>query len=251
MSRQIIGSQILRLTETSSTNEYAVQLIRNKRPAEGIVIRSENQTHGRGMDTNTWESEEGKNLTFSFIIYPRFLAVEKQFILNQAIALALIKFVSQKVPSHRVTVKWPNDIYINEKKVCGILIQNSILGHSIDSVIAGIGLNVNQNLFKSAAPNPISLSMISGINYSLDELLEELCQLLDQRYHQLMSGETDKLNEEYLQNLFRINEWHKFAIRGIECDAKITGISSYGQLMLVDNKSNEFVCDVKEVKYYT
>jgi len=247
---QIIGSHHIHLTKTSSTNEYALHLLGNDRPAEGIVIRSDSQSRGRGMDTNTWESEEGKNLTFSFVLYPRFLAAEKQFLLNQAIALAIVELVSLKVPSHKVTVKWPNDIYINEKKVCGILIQNSILGHSFDYVIAGIGLNVNQSSFKSSAPNPVSLSMISGINYSLDELLPEACQLLDKRYHQLMSGETGRLNDEYLAKLYRRDEWHKFAIRGTDCEAKITGISSFGQLILIDDVNTEHVCDIKEVKYY-
>jgi BirA family transcriptional regulator, biotin operon repressor / biotin---[acetyl-CoA-carboxylase] ligase len=249
MSNQIIGSQVIHLSETGSTNKYSMQLLKGGRPPEGTIVITDSQTQGRGMDTNTWESEPRKNLTFSIVLYPGFLPVEKQFSLNQAISLGLTDFVSKMVPAEKVTIKWPNDIYINDKKVCGTLIQNSVLGQKFDYVIAGIGLNINQVHFKSLAPNPVSMKNITGLEYNLDTLLNELCRILDNHYRQLKSGDSETIQKQYLSNLYRFNEWQQYSILGTECKARITGIGEYGQLLLQDSKENRYTCDLKEVVY--
>jgi len=249
MFSPIIGSKILQLSETESTNSYAVQLLTVNRPVEGSIIDTSCQTRGQGTDTNTWESEVGKNLTFSIILYPDFLRPDHQFTLNQAVALGLTDFVKQKINKHEIRVKWPNDIYTGDKKVCGILIQNSIQGNTFDYSVVGIGLNVNQTVFNSPAPNPVSLSMLSGHDYNLTELLSELCISLDFRYHQLKSGLYDVLNHDYLGSLYRINEWHNYIISGYEYKARITGITVYGQLILERETGRQWICDLKEVKF--
>jgi BirA family transcriptional regulator, biotin operon repressor / biotin---[acetyl-CoA-carboxylase] ligase len=248
MSTQCIGSHIVHLIKTDSTNEYVTQLLKSNRPEEGTVFITDHQTHGRGMDTHSWESEPGKNLTFSILLYPHYLPVARQFMLNQVIAVGLSEFVRNKVNEH-VTIKWPNDIYIGNKKVCGTLIQSSIISQSFDFVVIGIGLNVNQLHFTSPAPNPVSLQNVTGIEYNLYELLEELCIILDRWYEQLRSGNSRTIRENYLSALYRLNEWYKYSIRENECDARITGISQYGQLILQGTEEKQYVCDIKEVIY--
>ncbi len=249
MNSRIIGTTIQHLSETESTNSFAVQLLTGNRPAEGSIISTGFQTQGRGTDTNSWESEAGKNLTFSIILYPGFLPADRQFALNQAIALGITEFVKQKIRKLDVKVKWPNDIYIGDKKVCGVLIQNSILVNTFDYSVVGIGLNVNQTAFQSPAPNPVSLRMLSGLDYNLPELLIELSDLIDSRYHQLKSGSYDELNSDYLDSLYRISRWHQYLISGSEYKARITGITVYGQLILENETGRKWICDLKEVKF--
>jgi len=173
--------KIIRLPETKSTNSYAIELLKQDRPKEGSVVITDHQTHGKGTDTNTWESEKGKNLTFSLILYPA-LGADQQFILNKAISLGIYDFLISILPNHKVSIKWPNDLYIGDKKACGILIQNSVLGNKLEYMVAGIGLNVNQILFTSNAPNPISLKMASGLDYNLDEYIQKLPTLIFNNY---------------------------------------------------------------------
>ncbi|NVO19997.1 MAG: biotin--[acetyl-CoA-carboxylase] ligase [Bacteroidetes bacterium] len=248
MFKQIIGSHVIRLPETASTNLHALRELNSHRPAEGSVYITDNQTQGRGLETNSWESEPGKNLTFSFILYPSFLPVDKQFRLNQCIALGISDFVKQMI-TDRITVKWPNDIYYRDKKICGTLIQNSVIGSSFDYSVIGIGMNVNQAEFLSEAPNPVSMMNVLGIEQSLENLSLQLFQSLDRRYWQLMNGEFEKLSADYLNNLYRMGEIGKYMIHGIEEEARITGVSNYGHLLLKNVNGKSWSCDLKEVKY--
>lgn len=244
-----IVSNIIELREVDSTNNYAQNLLITSRPPEGTVISCYNQSNGRGTDSNHWESEPGKNLTLSFIFYPRFLKAAGQFQLNQAISLAVSETVSSKTLSADVTIKWPNDIYIGDKKVAGILIQNSIMGSVIDHTIAGIGLNVNQNVFRSNAPNPVSLSMVTGQVYDLPSLQAELISSVNKYYQLLKHEETQTLNTLYLKKLYRINQWHNYQIKGLTVNARITGISNFGQLQLEGPDGFSWICDLKDIKY--
>jgi BirA family transcriptional regulator, biotin operon repressor / biotin---[acetyl-CoA-carboxylase] ligase len=249
MAEQIIGTRIVHLGETASTNSHVTGILKENRPVEGTVFIADYQTRGRGMDSNSWESEKGKNLTFSILLYPTFLLVEHQFRLNQVLSLGISDFVGEKVKDGKVTIKWPNDIYINDKKVCGTLIQNSVLGYSFDYAVAGIGLNVNQEVFRSPAPNPISLRNVTSMEYDLEETLSALCSAIDKRYAQLISIDPAALTEEYLERLYRYNQWQRFLIKGSEEEARIAGISAFGQLLLVNAGGKEWTCDVKEVRY--
>jgi len=240
---------ILSLIETDSTNACAFRLLKDSKPVEGTVIIAENQTQGRGMETNRWESAAGENLTFSMILYPGFLPVEKQFQLTQVISLGISDLVMEKSGAMAVTIKWPNDIYIDDNKVCGILIQNSIQGNHFEYVIAGIGLNVNQAMFPPSIPNPVSLKMATGQHFDLHEILQKLLQKLSSRYDQLRKGDAEGLRLEYLHRLYRNNAHHDYEIKGNRVKARITGISDFGQLMLMDVTGKEYICDLKEVKY--
>ncbi len=246
---QIIGTNIISLDETASTNDYLMELLKSGHPAEGTVVITHKQFAGRGLDTNKWESEPGMNLTFSLLLHPRFLEAEKQCLLSMAISLGIHDLVHSKVSKQPVTIKWPNDIYIADRKVCGILIHNSVTANLLDYAVVGIGLNVNQDTFRSDAPNPVSMKMVTGRDFGLEDLFRQLCKWLDSRYIQLRMGDYKGIREEYLSLLYRLNEWHIFEIRGKATEARITGISRYGQLQLDERNGTRNECDVKEVKF--
>jgi BirA family transcriptional regulator, biotin operon repressor / biotin---[acetyl-CoA-carboxylase] ligase len=250
MNTQQIGSEIIRFSQISSTNAYAMDLLSKIRPAEGVIILADHQTEGRGMDNNNWESEPGKNLTFSTILYPGFLAPDRQFWLNQCISLGIAGFIRTMVPNQTITIKWPNDIYIDNKKVCGILIQHSIMGNMIIYSVIGIGININQKIFTSNAPNPVSIQMATGLDHDLDDCLAEVCKHLNHWYLQLMEGNQSFLEKEYLDHMYRFNEWHQYLVKGEMLHARITGLSEYGQLRLTDETGKAWICDIKEIKYY-
>ncbi len=212
------------------------------------MVVTSHQTRGKGTDTNTWESEKGKNLTFSIILYPAFSA-DQQFILNKAISLGIYDFLKTELPHSPVSIKWPNDIYIGDKKVCGILIQNSIIGYQFDYVVAGIGLNVNQEIFRSDAPNPVSLKMITHTDYNLKEVLQKLLNSIFGKYLLVKQNKGRLIESEYYQAMYRLMEWHQYKINDKQITARITGTSPYGQLLLQTQALQELTCDLKDVKF--
>ncbi len=238
---------ILRLPQTKSTNSYAVSLLSQQRPPEGYVVITDNQTQGKGLETNSWESEVGKNLTFSIILYPDF-AAEQQFTLNKAISLGIYDFLQNKIGKVKVSVKWPNDIYLDDKKVCGILIQNSLIGNRFDYTIVGIGLNVNQSIFLSDAPNPVSMKMITGIDYNIEELLEKLLKAILLRYSQVKTL-PKKIGQDYQNALYRFMEWHYFEVKKNRIFGRIRGTNEYGQLLIETENKPVLICDLKEIKF--
>lgn len=223
-------------------------MLAQNRPDEGCVVLTDFQTKGKGTETNTWESENGKNLIFSLILYPTFTA-DQQFVLNKAISLGIHDFLKFELHSQSVTIKWPNDIYIGNKKVCGILIQNSVMGNKLDYVVVGIGLNVNQTLFKSKAPNPVSMKMTTGIEYNLEQALQTLLEFISERYSQVNAGKIKKIESDYANVLYRMMEWHDYQVKGIETRAKITGTNAYGQLLIETEGEKVVICDLKDIKF--
>ena len=148
---------LIALERTDSTNRYLNELCDTSlQPvAELTTVCADYQTAGKGQRGNSWEAAEGRNLLFSFVLYPTFLEAGRQFILSQVISLSIKEALDGLVEG--VSIKWPNDIYWQEKKLCGILIENDLQGRYIGRSVAGVGLNVNQERFLSDAPNPVSL----------------------------------------------------------------------------------------------
>jgi BirA family transcriptional regulator, biotin operon repressor / biotin---[acetyl-CoA-carboxylase] ligase len=240
--------EIIRLAETSSTNLHAVQLLSGVRPPEGTVVITDHQLNGMGQGDNRWESEPGKNLTFSLILYPVFSA-DRQFILNKALTLGIHAYLQSELPESAVSVKWPNDIYIGGRKACGILIRNSVIGTRFDYAVAGIGLNVNQTHFVSNAPNPVSMKMVSGKEYDLNRELEKLLVSLSAWYKVAAEGRETRIEKAYQQVLYRRMEWHEYELKNRTITARITGTSPYGQLLLEENSGETHCCDLKEVRF--
>ncbi|MGE0018069.1 MAG: biotin--[acetyl-CoA-carboxylase] ligase [Draconibacterium sp.] len=224
------------LTETESTNNYANQLLLTKAAMEGTVVMTQFQTKGKGQQGNSWESEPGKNLLVSYILQPKFLKAANQFYLSKAVSLALTDLLTEE--NIEVSIKWPNDIYTGNKKIAGILIENTIMGQNLYTSVAGIGLNLNQTVFISDAPNPVSLTQLTGKNYNVEIVAERLWENLKFRYNELRSGDLKEIEVTYLSRLFRYQTWAFYAKQGVVFEARITGIGQFGQLRL-EHRSGE------------
>jgi len=235
------------LNEVESTNNYANQLVLSKAAEHGTVVLAQHQKKGRGQQGNSWESEPGKNLLASFILFPQFLPAAKQFYLSKMVSLALVDFL--KTETSEVSIKWPNDIYIQNKKVAGILIENSIKGRNVSSAIIGIGLNLNQEIFVSDAPNPVSLKQITVKKYDIEAVAVKIYELINNWYKILETGGLNEIDLAYFNQLFRANEWALFAKQGESFEARITGIGQFGQLILEERNGvfSEFL--FKEVEF--
>ena len=172
-----------KVKETTSTNDYLANLCRESKAKEFYTVMAESQTKGKGQRGNSWESESGKNLTFSTVLYPTALEANKQFILSMLAALACHEALSNY--TNGFSIKWPNDIYWKDKKIGGILIENELEGKYITQSIIGIGLNINQEAFYSDAPNPVSLKQIIGAEVNLQEVLMKVVHGIIGGYRQI------------------------------------------------------------------
>ena len=242
-------NRIIRFKSLDSTNAQAAKMVADGELPDSTVIIAHEQTKGRGLDSNTWESEPGMNLTFSMVLYPRFLPAGQQFMLSKVIALGVWQTVADHVTDGSVTIKWPNDIYIGNRKVAGILIQNSIIGTVLENSIAGIGLNVNQTVFRSGAPNPVSLRLATGQEYDLDIELKRLTTNIEEYYKLLKSGHFSLIDQLYFDNLYRRNVLSEFRKDGKIFPARIIGLSEYGHLLLETTDGVRFECDIKEIEF--
>jgi BirA family biotin operon repressor/biotin-[acetyl-CoA-carboxylase] ligase len=214
----IIGSVREHHEKVSSTNTVAAALLNGEKPADGTVITASFQEKGRGQTGNGWESEAGKNLLMSVILYPVTVRAEDQFVISQTVSLALYDLVRQETSG--VKIKWPNDIYVKDDKIAGILIENSIMGNSIVSTVAGIGLNVNQKRWEGNAPNPVSLANITGKVYDPAKILDDLVRRLDERYAMVTGKEAARLPDDYHNALYRRGEWHRYS----DAEGEFTGM---------------------------
>ena len=243
----IIGSHILQHEKVSSTNTLAASILKDSPPPEGTVITASYQDTGRGQPGNSWESEPGKNLLMSVILYPVMVRPADQFIISRMVSLAVCDLVSARTPAARI--KWPNDIYVGNDKIAGILIENSIMGQTLVSSVAGIGLNVNQTEFRSGAPNPVSLNQVTGKAYDLKAITGELVSLLDLRYGMVIRGEGTRLDSEYHEALYRAGEWRRYSDNGGEFEGMIERVMPDGMLLVRrrDGSSREYA--FREIDY--
>lgn len=237
----------IHLHETESTSNYLSVLASQHKVDEGTVVYADFQTAGKGQRGNRWESEAGANLLFSIILYPFFLAVRKQFLLSQIVALAVKEELD--VISDGFSIKWPNDIYWHEKKICGILIENDIQGSHITKSIAGIGINTNQTMFSNFAPNPVSLRQITGETYHTHSLLKRIAGRIIHYYKRLQEGEEKSIRKSYHEAMFRKEGFHRYRDRSGEFTARIVSVRPEGMLLLEDEngKRKEFL--FKEVQF--
>lgn len=243
----IIGSKILRFEELSSTNSHAAMLIKQGEEPEGTVISATFQKEGRGQTGTRWESEKGKNLLISIILYPSLVKPEEQFSLSMAISLGICDFLDTKIKGCKI--KWPNDIYINDDKIAGILIESSLMGENIESCVAGIGLNINQEVFPETIANPVSLKLVAGIENDIDQCMKQLLIDLDARYRELLYGDREKLRYDYISRLYRLNEFHSFKSGNILFTSRIKGISDSGMLETERDDGTREEFSFKEIDY--
>ena len=252
MKTLFIGQNSIHLKSVDSTNSYASELLRQVKLSEGSVIYTFEQEKGRGQRGNSWESEPNKNVALSLVLYPGFLNADQQFLLIKITSLAVADLMAEMLETlgkpQQINIKWPNDIYVNTRKIAGILIENTLRESTIHSSVVGIGININQLVFTSAA-NAVSLAQIIDKEFELMPLIERLCEFMEARYLQLRAGKTEAIDSAYLQRLYKLNEWADFISDDKNFQGKITGVSSGGRLQveLRTNEIKEF--DLKEIRF--
>jgi len=230
------------LERTASTNTHAWQLIHEGMAGEGTVIWAGEQYAGRGQGENTWLSQPGMNLTFSLVLEPSALQPDRQFCLNKAVALAVLSTVRELAGNMRVSIKWPNDIYIGGKKAAGILIEHSIQGNLIRHSVIGIGINLNQLEFPSGLPNPVSLKQLTGLGYNPKDVLEMTCSRLSAEYYRLEEGYFNMIHADYDKSLAGLGLDMEFAAGPSTVSGRITGVDELGRLLVLtaDGLSEKF-----------
>ena len=241
---------ILKEKETDSTNNRLAQLCDREDIKEFTTLLADKQTAGKGQRGNSWESEPKKNLLFSTVLYPITLKAREQFILSMLIALSIYETLSDYAEGF--SIKWPNDIYWKDKKICGILIENELEGAYLVRCIAGIGVNINQEHFISSAPNPVSLKQILGRETDKSEVLESILKRLLSYYIPLMTQEPnikESIHSDYLNAQYRHKGMYLYRDENGEFKASLETIEPDGHLLLKDEKGMLRKYAFKEVQY--
>jgi BirA family biotin operon repressor/biotin-[acetyl-CoA-carboxylase] ligase len=229
--------EIIHIAETDSTNRWL-----RERGGEGdMVVVADYQTAGKGQGTNSWESERGKNLLFSVLYHPQRIPANRQFHISMAVSLAIADALGEHIGD--VSIKWPNDIYWRNAKICGILIENRLLGQTIRDSIIGVGVNVNQRQFHSNAPNPVSLWQIHGHETDLELLLQSI---LDKFTLYINKKE---IKTQYLHQLYRRKGFHPYADKEGSFMAEIVDVEDDGHLLLCDDNGQQRRYAFKEVSF--
>lgn len=239
---------IIHLDVVDSTNSFAQELLTNHIVENGTVIVARNQTNGKGQRGSVWLAEAGSNLTFSVIFLPESMPSTKQFLLNKALCLAIYNLLTAKGFAN-AAIKWPNDVLVNKKKIAGILIENALRGNYIQSVIAGFGINVNQNNFGNGLKETAtSMRLQKGSVFILETLLEETIQCIQDCYKSALKNDNDQIESNYTKALYQSDVWAMYETNNKEFLGCIRGVNDGGQLM-VENKKGEILYFAnKEIK---
>ena len=236
--------EIIHLDETDSTNRWLRDgcwvMGDGKAHHDRIVVVADYQTAGRGQGTNRWESERGKNLLFSMLIHPEDIPINRQFHISMAVSLAICEALGKHIGE--LSIKWPNDIYWQNGKIGGILIENTLQGAIIKDCIIGVGLNVNQRAFHSDAPNPVSLWQISESETNREELLADILRAFDE-----LLGKD--LKSSYMSMLYRRRGFHPYADGEGAFMAEIADVEDDGHLLLRDDNGQRRRYAFKEVSF--
>ena len=222
------------IEQTNSTNTLLKELI--AKGQEPDFIYAGYQTAGRGQTGNSWESEKGKNLICSILLPPN----KNLYFLNIAVSVAILRLLDEPL-----TIKWPNDIYWKDKKLAGILLENAIIGNEVKYAIAGIGLNVNQTEFVSDAPNPVSLKQISGKEYVIDQLMQDLLDAV----HTVLNEPEEAIWSEYKAHLYRREGCWPFEDKNGTFEAHIEDVLPSGEIVLCDKNGQLHTYGFKQIKY--
>tara|TARA_B100001115_G_scaffold149824_1_gene118932 strand:+ start:378 stop:1127 length:750 start_codon:yes stop_codon:yes gene_type:complete len=222
------------VSECLSTNDFLTKYVKKNPQDEGIIIISDFQTRGKGQRANTWQSDRGKNLLFSFLVKPE-LSINDQFKLHIITSISIIKTLS-KVGIHDAKIKWPNDIYIRDKKVSGILIESQVSRKKITQSIIGIGLNINQTQFNRL--NATSTYNELNINLDIKNTLKIFCTFFDEEYLKV-NEDIESLKNNYMRNLYQLNKEIKFTYEKNILSGRIVDIDQEGSLVISSNGNKE------------
>jgi BirA family transcriptional regulator, biotin operon repressor / biotin---[acetyl-CoA-carboxylase] ligase len=241
-----IGKNVIYLPSCHSTNTLAAQMIQNQGLADGTIVITSNQTAGRGQRGNVWQTMPGQNITASFVLKPTFLTATEQFKLNIAVSLAVHEFLSNYIEDE-LFVKWPNDIYVKNQKLGGILIENSLVGSRIAYSVIGIGLNINQIEFADDKATSLRL-MNPKVEFDLEKLVAELSESLERKYFELKNNFVNHQKIHYLKTLYRYQETHEFEKDEIRFMGTIVGVANDGRLA-VEVSGDVRYFDFKEIRF--
>ncbi|MDF9829973.1 biotin--[acetyl-CoA-carboxylase] ligase [Parabacteroides sp. PF5-6] len=222
--------EIIHLEEVVSTNLSLRERLNGRSLPEGSVLWADRQTAGRGQMGNSWESEAGANLTFSTVLYPDVLPANRQFLIAQITALSVKETLDTY--TDQITIKWPNDIYWRDRKICGMLIENDLAGPVIYCSIQGVGLNLNQKRFHSDAPNPVSLTQITGQSYDREEILHQFLTRFYAYYLFLLQEKEEEIRSRYHAALYRRDGFHLYEDIDGSFEATLETIEPTGHLVL-------------------
>ena len=256
--------KIIHIDETDSTNHWLRSFCSKENRREGgtqlcsvektpkhqssldnnksIVVVAAYQTAGKGCGNNSWESERGKNLTFSMLIHPEEIPANQQFHITEIVSVALCETLEPYI-YNKVEIKWPNDIYVGDKKICGILIENRLQGNAIKDSIIGIGLNVNQTAFLSDAPNPVSLKQLTGRDIDREELLDIFLNTFDSVSKRVT------VSSDYRRRLYRRSGRYLYKDETGSFEAEMEDVLEDGRLVLLDMSGKQRIYAFKEVMY--
>ena len=239
------------IDNAQSTNKLLSKMVQNALTSGGKIppffaLSTDFQSEGRGMGSNTWFSDKGQNILVSIYFEPN-LPAANQFVFNQYFSLFTLFFIQKRLPN--ALIKWPNDIYVDGKKIAGILIEHTVCGDRLQHTIAGIGININQDHFPDDIPHPTSLFLETGREHDVNELLEEYWQNLYDHFSECDLSHEEILKKQYISNLYQFNEYHSYLIHDHRAEARITDLDEYGRLVLHDRNGNRFVCGFKEIAF--
>lgn len=248
---------MIHVDECESTNDLMREQAHQESDAEPsaysgeteplLVGCTEYQTKGRGQGTNTWESERGKNLLFTIMCRPVWVPVAGQFVISEAVALAVRDALATYADGF--TIKWPNDIYWNDRKICGMLLENTLGNRHIKYCLAGIGVNVNQDEFHSDAPNPVSLKQILGKDTDRQVLLDNIVNRVSNNLNMLRNCEYASIGSLYTSWLYRVHGFYPYRDNEGTFEAAIVEVEDDGHLVLRDKEDNMRRYAFKEIEF--
>ena len=227
-----IGQNIIYFNQVASTNQFALELMKQDMAENGTVIIAEFQSNGRGQQGKSWISEPFENLMFSIIIKNVTKRKVDPFLMNKTITLAMFNYLNHYIKDHSVNIKWPNDILVNHKKICGILVENNFNGSLLNYSIVGIGLNVNQNFESIKGLNATSLGAYSEYEIDREKVFAELLEYIEMQIDRLDDGKDLEIADEFDRALLGHADQNLFEINGEIVPATIIGCDNYGRLVI-------------------
>lgn len=248
MSSNSLPFKIITLDRVNSTNSYAKEWISIHGIEEKTVFLAQEQYQGKGQQGNSWHSERGMNITLSIILTPSWLALTHQFHLNKCLSLGIKDYLLTYFPANKIAIKWPNDLYVNNKKIAGLLIESAFSENQFDYIIVGIGLNINQKTFNPSIPNPTSLHIETGNHFDIMHETNRLLACIHFRYHQLEHNE-NQVHIDYLNQLYQLGIMHTYSTTKGKLVGKMIGVNDAGQLKILDNANHLHLFNIKEVSF--
>jgi BirA family biotin operon repressor/biotin-[acetyl-CoA-carboxylase] ligase len=247
--------QHIQLNTVDSTNNFAKKLLKNNEISEITIISADLQEEGKGLHTTTWQSERGKNLLFSIVFPAISLKTDSLWNINLALSVAIAEFLEKHLKTNKIFIKWSNDIYVENDKICGILIENEIKNSLVENLIIGVGINVNQKNFPENIPNPTSMILKNSGNdaYNLIEVLDEISSFIISNINNILQNEIseiDTLKRYYSEHLLFANEMREYNFMGQNIMAQILFVDDFGRLFLELENGSVFEAKTKELGYF-